>query len=142
MKLEHIGEYTQSTSLNLPLLLNTVPAGFPSPAEDYEDKKLDLNELLIKHPEATYFCRVSGDSMKGENIRDGDLLIVDRAEKAIHGSVVVASIYGEITCKLLDTGNKQLLSANPKFKPIIIGEDGVTIEGVVIHSISNHVRSR
>lgn len=140
MQITYTARYSQNQKQYLTLFLSSVQAGFPSPAEDYEDKKLDLNNLLIQHPEATYFCRVSGDSMQEKGIRDGDLLVVDRAQKALNGSIVIVSVYGEITCKILDTKHKQLLSANPSYPPIPINEDGITLEGVVIHSICSHVR--
>ena len=140
--LDYLGEHTHRTSYRIPLYLTPVQAGFPSPAEDYMDKKLDLNEYLIQHPAATFFCRVSGSSMEGVGIFDGDLLIVDRAVEPRHGSIVVAIIDGELTCKILDTRNRRLLSSNDRFKPIEMkDESGIEIEGVVIHSIrSYHVR--
>lgn len=128
-----------ATNLQLPCFLTLAPAGFPSPADDYIDRKLDLNEYLIKHPAATFFCRVAGDSMTGVGIFDGDLLIVDRAVKATQGDVVLATIDGELTCKILDVNNKRLLAANNSYDPIPLGEDAdLQIEGVVIHSIRQH----
>ena len=145
MKLHYLGDhenhdYRNQIKLEAPLYLSTVQAGFPSPADDYMDKRLDLTEKLIKHPAATFYCRVSGSSMEGVGIFDGDLLIVDRAVTPQNGSVVVAVVDGDMTCKLLDTTNKKLLSANEKFPPIKIGDDvECLIEGVVIHSIRSHV---
>jgi len=78
-----------------------VPAGFPSPADDYVEKSLDLNEHLIAHPAATFFVRVSGDSMTGAGIHHGDLLIVDRSLDAAAGNVVVAVLNGEMLVKRL-----------------------------------------
>lgn len=140
--LDYLGEHTHQTSYRIPLYLTPVQAGFPSPADDYMDKKLDLNEYLIQHPAATFFCRVSGSSMEGAGIFDGDLLIVDRSVEPRHGSIVVAVVDGELTCKMLDTRNRRLLSSNDQFKPIELKDDaGIEIEGVVIHSIrSYHVR--
>ncbi|MCP4261235.1 MAG: translesion error-prone DNA polymerase V autoproteolytic subunit [Ketobacter sp.] len=123
----------------LPFYLSRVPAGFPSPADDYLDRNLDLTELLIQHPAATFFCRVTGDSMKDAGIFDGDILIVDRAIQAVQGDVVVAAIAGELTCKFLDIRHRRLLPANKTYKPIPIAENGeLEIEGVVIHSIRYH----
>lgn len=123
--------------LSLPLYSGKVAAGFPSPADDYIDKALDLNEHLIRHPSATFFYRVSGDSMKDIGIMDGDLLIVDRAVEAGQGSIVLASIDGELTCKQLDKQGKRLLAANRKYPPIALDEDrGADIEGVVICAIT------
>src|SRR5471030_2397814 len=83
-----------------PLFAARVPAGFPSPADDYIERSLDLNEHLIRHPAATFFVRASGDSMTG-SIHSGDLLVVDRSLEAADGSVVIAVIDGELTVKRL-----------------------------------------
>ena len=140
MKLYYLGACNNLVKVELPLYLGKVQAGFPSPADDYMDKRLDLTEKLIKHPAATFYCRVSGSSMEGVGIFDGDLLIVDRAVTPQDGSVVVAVVDGDMACKLLDTTNKRLLSANEKFPPIDIGDNvECLIEGVVIHSIRSHV---
>ncbi len=84
-----------------PKICGTVVAGFPSPAEQYMEPPLDLNELLVRHPAATYFVRVSGDSMVGAGIRDGDLLVVDRSLRPSDGDIIVASVDGEFTVKTL-----------------------------------------
>jgi len=143
MTLAYLGEYTHQTSYPIPLYLSPVQAGFPSPADDYMDKRLDLNEHLIRHPAATFYCRVSGTSMQGVGIFDGDLLIVDRAVEPQNGSIVVAVVDGELTCKILDTRHHRLLSANEGFLPITLNDEAsIEIEGVVIHSIrSYHVRA-
>lgn len=126
-------------TLSAPYYISRVPAGFPSPADDYMDKRLDLNEYLIKHPAATFYCRVSGKSMIEAGIHDGDLLIVDRAVTPAHGDVVLAAIDGELTCKILDEQNQLLRPANAGFQPIPIKEGSeCLIEGVVIHSIRFH----
>ena len=88
-----------SAPLPCPLCLASVSAGFPSPADDHLDGQLDLNQYLIKHPAATFFIRVSGDSMLGAGIHSGDLLIVDRALAATHNRVVIAVVNGELTVK-------------------------------------------
>lgn len=122
----------------LPLYASRVRAGFPSPADDYLERHLDLNEHLIRHPEATFFLRVQGDSMVGEGIHDGDLLIVDRAEKPAHGMIVVAAVYGELTVKKLSVrqGQVALVAAHPDYPPIQIREDtGFEIWGVVTNVI-------
>ena len=85
------------TSLQRPLFLSGVSAGFPSPADDYLDRKLDLNEHLIKNPAATFFVRVAGDSMTGAGINDNDILVVDRSLEPCNGSIVIAVVYGELT---------------------------------------------
>ncbi len=140
MRVQYLGSHLSHYRLKLPLYLIKVPAGFPSPADDYMDKRLDLNEFLVKHDAATFYCRVLGDSMEGCGIFNGDMLIVDRAVEPRNGSVVVANIDGELTCKILDLTHRQLLSSNAKYPPITIGEDSdMSIEGVVIHSIRSHV---
>ncbi|MEQ9210070.1 MAG: translesion error-prone DNA polymerase V autoproteolytic subunit [Pseudomonadales bacterium] len=128
----------QTLKVRLPLYQSVIPAGFPSPAEDYIDKEISLDEQLINRPSATYFARAKGDSMEGIGISDGALLIVDRSLMASHGDVVIASIDGEFTCKQLDLHNRQLVSANSKYKPIKITQGTeLEIEGVVIHCINS-----
>jgi DNA polymerase V len=102
-----------------------VQAGFPSPAADYHETPIDLNNHIIEHPSATFFVRVEGDSMVGAHIPAGSLLVVDRALKAKNGSIVLAVINGEFTVKRLEKslGRIRLLPENPKFKPIEITED-------------------
>ncbi|HGU5938120.1 TPA: translesion error-prone DNA polymerase V autoproteolytic subunit, partial [Yersinia enterocolitica] len=85
----------------IPLFSEKIPAGFPSPAADYVERPLDLNELCIAHPAATYFVRVSGNSMTGAGIYDGSLLVVDRSITAKHGDIIIAAIGGEFTVKKL-----------------------------------------
>ena len=122
----------------LPLYLSRIKAGFPSPAEDYLDKKLDLNEYLIKHPSSTFFVKVKGDSMVGAGINSGDILIVDRSLEPKDKRIVVACLNGEFTVKRISkTGDKlSLLSENPKYAPIEI-KNGIDFEvwGVVVHVI-------
>ena len=77
----------------------SVVAGFPSPAEQYQEPPLDLNELLVKRPAATYFVRVEGDSMEDEGIRHGDLLVVDRSLRPASGDIIIASLGGDFTVK-------------------------------------------
>lgn len=123
----------------IPCFLSRVQAGFPSPADDYVDKPLDLNELLIRHPASTFYCQVNGDSMNGAGIYNGDYLIVDRALHPAHGDVVVAALDGELTCKILDLRQRRLLAANRDYPPIPIGEGSdFIIEGVVTSSIRRH----
>lgn len=126
-------------ALSLPLFSHSVRAGFPSPADDYLELPLDLNEHLIQHPAATYYVRAQGDSMIRLGIHDGDLLVVDRALQAGDGDVVIAALDGELTCKVLDLRLRRLLSGNDQFPPIPVGEDAeLIIEGVVTHSIRYH----
>lgn len=122
----------------LPLYLASVPAGFPSPAEDYVDKKLDLNEHLVRHPAATFFVRVHGHSMADAGISPGDILVVDRAVDAVNGSIVIAAVDGELTVKRLKKSRGRLFLApeNPEFAPTEIGpEQSLEIWGVVTYII-------
>ena len=119
----------------------SVRAGFPSPAEDYLNESLDFNRDLIKHPEATFYGRVQGDSMIGAGICDGDIAVIDRSIEAEHGNVVVAYINNEFTVKFLDLSHKkdgyiELKPANDAFQPIRIDEDdNFEVWGVVIWTI-------
>ena len=98
----------------------SVVAGFPSPAEQYLEPPLDLNELMVKRPAATYFVRVEGDSMVGAGIRGGDLLVVDRSLRPADGDVIIASVDGEFTVKTYrrDQDGVRLEPANPAYQTI------------------------
>jgi DNA polymerase V len=127
-----------STKLLLPSFIVAVSAGFPSPADDHIDKNLDLNEHLIKHPAATFYVRVSGDSMINAGIHDGDLLIVDKSLKAKDGSIVVAILNGEFTVKRLKISKYGIsLVAENKNYPEIHIKEGMDFEvwGVVTNVI-------
>jgi len=117
---------------------NQVAAGFPSPADDYLESRLDLNEHLVKHPAATFFVRVSGDSMIGAGIRTGDLLIVDRSLEASDRKVIIAVLNGEMTVKRLslNKGTVKLLAENENYSAVPV-DDTVDFEvwGVVTHVI-------
>ncbi|MBF0284103.1 MAG: translesion error-prone DNA polymerase V autoproteolytic subunit [Magnetococcales bacterium] len=116
------------------LLARAVPAGFPSPADDFIERRIDLNEHLILHREATFFMRVEGNSMEGAGIHDGDLLVVDRAATAVSGSVVVAVVDGGFTVKRLlrEGGRCRLQAAHPAYPEMEIGpERELTLWGVV-----------
>lgn len=124
--------------LELPLLLASIPAGFPSPADDYIDRTLDLNEFLVRHPAATFFVRVVGDSMTGAGIHSGDLLIVDRALTPENNRIVIAVLDGELTVKRLrrEGGRVFLFPENGDFIPIeVTPEMRFEIWGVVAHVI-------
>ncbi|MFA7819318.1 translesion error-prone DNA polymerase V autoproteolytic subunit [Aeromonas dhakensis] len=120
-------------ALAIPLFLSPAACGFPSPAQDYVEQTIDLNQLCIAHPAATYFVRAAGDSMVDHGIRDGDLLIVDRSRKARHGSVVVAAVDGEFTVKELQLEPSiALLPGNLAYRPIHFSEgQELEIFGVV-----------
>ena len=131
-----------ATPLVLPMPEAAVRAGFPSPAEDFAVNRLDLSQLLIIHPQATFLLRVSGASMREAGIDDGDTLVVDRAIKPQHGHIVVAVVDGEFTVKQLyqRAGRVRLKAANPTF-PDIEPKDGQTVEiwGVVSSCIKRFV---
>lgn len=122
---------------NLPLFLDKIACGFPSPAQDYVEKRLSLDKQLIRFPESTYFLRASGHSMKDAGILDGDLLIVECHNTAKQGEIVIAELDGEFTCKYLQLSPfKALLSANAVYPPIVIHEEMlVRIFGVVRYAI-------
>ena len=117
----------------LPLFSDLVPCGFPSPAADYVEQRIDLNELLIQHPSATYFVKASGDSMIEAGISDGDLLVVDSSRKAEHGDIVIAAVDGDFTVKRLQLRPTiQLNPMNSAYSPIIVGsEETLDVFGVV-----------
>ncbi|CAA7619909.1 DNA polymerase V, subunit D [Magnetospirillum sp. LM-5] len=126
--------------LSLPCF-ETVPAGFPSPAQDHAEKRLDVYELLVRRPASTFFCRADGPSMQGAGINSGDLLVVDRAIEPQAGDVVVATLDGGLTVKRLvhQHGCWLLAPENPEFPPLVINpEEGVMIWGVVTYSITGH----
>ena len=129
-----------STALELPLVLSSVAGGFPSPADDYIELQLDLNQFLIRNKAATFFAKVCGDSMRDAGIANGDLLIIDRSIEAEDGRIVVAVVNGEFTVKRLLHRGKEvyLLPCNPKFPEIKL-EEGMQCEiwGVVIHVIKS-----
>ena len=123
------------------LLRRAVPAGFPSPADDYVEQRISLDEHLIGRRESTFFMRVAGDSMRGLGIFDGDLLVVDRALSATSGSVVIAVVDGEFTVKqLLYTPDGPVLrAAHPDYADThILPEQDFTIWGVVSWNVHKH----
>ncbi len=123
----------------LPMFESLVAAGFPSPADDFLDKHMDLNEMLIANKQSTFLIKVKGDSMKGCGIFDQATLVVDRARKYKHGDVVLAVINGEFTCKRLRIENRRfyLCPENPDFKEILITEQmNFRVWGVVTSAIN------
>ncbi|WP_294900345.1 translesion error-prone DNA polymerase V autoproteolytic subunit [Tatumella sp. UBA2305] len=123
--------------LELPFFISRVPCGFPSPAQDYVEQRIDLNQLLVNHPGATYFIRVSGDSMTEGGIDDGDMLIVDSSLTAGHGDIVVAAVSGEFTVKqLMLRPSLHLRPMNARYSEIAITDpDQFEIFGVVRHVV-------
>lgn len=127
----------------LPLYGEPVPAGFPSPAQDYVEGTLDLNELCIKRPASTFMVRVSGDSMEGVGIFANDILVVDRSLEARHGDTVIATVDGEFTVKELQLRPRvRLVAHNPRYQPLELGADHeLEIFGVVTSVIRNLERT-
>jgi DNA polymerase V len=126
------------TRLVRPLLGSDIPAGFPSPAQDYIEDRLDLNEYLIKHPSATYFVRVDGYSMLEAGIFPDDILIVDRALEAVNKKVIIAVLNGELTVKrlIIENGIYYLKPENPEFDIIeVTSDDQFSVWGVVTYVI-------
>ncbi len=128
-----------------PQLMETpVIAGFPSPAEQYVESPLDLNELLVHQPAATFFIRASGDSMLGAGIHSGDILVVDRSLEAVDGSVVIAAVDNEFTVKYLrrDQTGLRLEAANRKYRPLLFSEGmELRLFGVVTAVIHQFVKN-
>lgn len=121
-----------------PMYSHSVSAGFPSPADDYIEDRLDLNELLINNKAATFFLRVKGDSMVNAGIHHGDIIVVDRSVQPVHRAIVVAVVDGELTVKRLIShgGVTELHAENPKYAPICLQEgQELTIWGVVTSSV-------
>ncbi len=130
------------TTQKLPYFDGGVSAGFPSPAEDYMHSKLDLNNLLIEHPSATYYVRVNGNSMLGAGILNGDLLIVDRSLEVTNNCIVVAYIDGEFTVKRIKKiNNKMFLQPENKNHQAIEITESMDFElfGVVAHAIHHFI---
>lgn len=139
MNINNIYKAKLKTSIGIPIALDSVHAGFPSPAEDYIDRNLDLNKYLIKRPSSTYFMRVTGDSMINAGIHSGDILIVDRSLEVTNGKIIIAAVNGELTVKrFIKKSNREiyLYPENPEY-PIIKIEGNTCFEtwGVVIYAI-------
>lgn len=140
MNVAIIGTYNGRVRLLRPLFVARISAGFPSPAEDWIEGRLDLNRHLIKHPAATFYMRVIGDSMD-DDIKEGDILVVDRAAEAEDGDVVVARIFNDFTVKklCLQDGKIKLLATNESYAPIEITEEmDFEVWGKVLWSIRPH----
>lgn len=132
------GEWLSRLSL---ALAPNIKAGFPSPADDYLRDSLDFNRDLIKNPEATFYGRVSGDSMRDAGINEGDIAVIDRSLQPTDGDVIVAYVNEEFTIKYLDFTHKEegyieLRPANPDYSPIRIDStDNFRVWGVVVWTI-------
>ncbi len=123
----------------IPILASAGITGFESPAAEYAQLGISLDELLVEHPSATFIGQAMGESMQGIGIFDGDLLIVDRHVTVQNHDVIVANYNGEFICKMIDMTRRLLLSANETMMPVYINsQDTFSIEGVVIRSIRCH----
>lgn len=137
------GEFEEKVNL---LLAPGIRAGFPSPAEDYLRESLDFNRDLIRHPEATFYGKVEGDSMEDAGINNGDIAVIDRSVEPQHGDVVVGYVNGEFTIKYLDLTHREegyieLRPANKNYQPIRIDENTkFEVWGVVVWTIKNWKR--
>jgi len=124
--------------VHIPLFTGKVAAGFPSPADDYVEKTLDLNELLVQRPAATFFVRAQGESMLGAGIHPNDILVVDRLIEPVSGKIVICALDGELTVKRLERENERwkLKAENPAYTDIVIHEElDMIIWGVVTNVI-------
>jgi DNA polymerase V len=129
-----------SNRMKLPIpFYPSVSAGFPSPADDYMEERLDLNKHLVKHPAATFFVRVEGVSMTGAGIFPKDILVVDRSLRAKHNDIIVAIVEGEFTVKrlVLEQGQVWLMPENTRFKPLNVSDQTFQVWGVVTYVIHN-----
>lgn len=133
-----------STSLTLQYADGGIRAGFPSPAQDYVTDSIDLNRELIQHPASTFYARVSGDSMIGEGIYEGDILVIDRAENAVHGDLAVCCFDGEFMLRrlrFLDDGRLLLMASNAAYPPVEVALDAdFSVWGVVTYTIKANRR--
>lgn len=132
-----------SSALPLPFAESGVQAGFPSPAQDYIAESFDLNREIVRHPAATFYARVHGDSMCDEGICDGDLIVVDRSLEPRDGDLTVCCIDGEFTLKRIQfrPGAVWLIPSNEQFDPILVTPDKqFEVWGVVTHTIKNNRR--
>ena len=126
----------------IPLLTDSVSAGFPSPADDYTEENIDLNEYLISNPFSTFFLRIKGDSMINAGIKDKDLIIVDKSLTARPGNIIIAMIDGEFTIKRLSIKNDELyLKAENNNYPDFRFKNHIDVQiwGVVIYSIHSYL---
>lgn len=120
-----------------PLFGSRVRAGFPSPADDHLDADINLHAHVVKHPAATFFVRAEGDSMQGDGIHDGDLLVVDRSLEPAPGRVLIVALNGELTVKRVEhIGHRPYLTAsNPRYRPIPLTGQEAQVWGVVTHVV-------
>lgn len=135
-----------ATELPLPYADSGIFAGFPSPAQDYLTETIDLNRELIEHPASTFYARVVGDSMSGEGITEGDILVIDKSIEPEHGDLAVCCLDGEFTLKRLRFGPGEriwLMPSNRRYRPIeVTAESNFTVWGIVLYTIKANRRRR
>jgi len=137
MKNFQIFEITNK-KIYLPVAQSKVQAGFPSPATEYEEDRLDINDIVVTNPQATFYIRVNGNSMLDANIHDGDILVVDRSLEPVHGKIIIAVVDGEFTVKTLynKDGVIKLVPANPEYPEILLKDaQELNVWGVVSYII-------
>ncbi len=138
MKATTVTAFRQGSPVVCTLYASRPAAGFPAPGDDQVEKCLDLNDLLIDHPESTFFVRVEGDSMEGAGIFSGDILVIDRSLQVRSGDIVVAAVFGEMLVKrfLLERGVCKLVSENDSYPPIVLEDEAACfVWGVVTGSV-------
>ncbi len=140
-RVESVKKLIQSVPQRIPLYCSKVPAGFPSPADDFIESHLDLNDFLIQHPAATFMVRAVGDSMINAGIFSDDILIVDRSITPESGMVIIAAIDGELTVKRLQlTADSMVLQAeNPDYPNISISKEQETVIWGVVTNVIHKV---
>lgn len=144
MKVE-IHKIDISSTLSLQYADEGIRAGFPSPAQDYMEQAIDLNKELIRHPAGTFYGRVVGNSMSGEGIDEGDILVIDKSLELIDGDLAVCFINGEFTVKRvkLEKDFAWLVPSNPDYQPIkVTKDDEFTIWGIVTYTVKKNRRKR
>lgn len=132
-----------SSQLSLPYADMGIQAGFPSPTQDYISESIDLNRELVRHPASTFYARVDGDSMVGDGIESGDILVIDRSLEPYDGDLVVCCLDGDFTLKRISLREREvwLIPSNESFDPILVTPDcQFEIWGVVTHTIKHHYR--
>lgn len=145
MKTIEIHSIDISTSLPLPYADEGIRAGFPSPAQDFMEQAIDLNKELIRHPASTFYGRVVGDSMRDENIEEGDILVIDKSLELIDDDLAVCFIDGEFTVKRvrLETNAAWLVPSNPNYPLIKVTENNnFIVWGIVTYTIKKNRRRR
>jgi len=133
-------KFDNQLSLKIPITENNISAGFPSPANDFLDNKIDLNKELIKNPPSTFYARVNGESMTDMGINSGDLIVVDKSLNPKNGDIAVCYIDGDFTMKYIKIEKDccWLIAANKKYKPLkIIADNDFIVWGIVIHVIKS-----